>query len=187
MFPTSTVVNLRESGHHTVFSLQSDCSGAIVRHFVQTLQAGDTSCARRIGFRVFARGRFPTRVARDRKGHASRSSAARITAATVTDAFLRSFLGGGSGVGLRGGTFKATFSDNGETMQLRRARFARDLAVSGTVHYRGYTRLESTLRVSGATHGTLHVTGAWLGAGVTRLRIRGVVDGRFVDVTVPAT
>jgi pimeloyl-ACP methyl ester carboxylesterase len=187
MFPNSTVVNLKEAGHHEVFNLQSECAGAIVRNFVQTLQAGDTSCAKRIPVRVFARGRFPARVARDRKGHPSRSSAARITADTVTDATLRTFLGGGSGAGLRGGTFKAKFSDSGETIALRRVRFARDLAVTGTVHYRGYMRFESTLRIRGATRGTLHVTGRWLGPDVTRLRIRGVVAGRFVHTTVPAT
>jgi len=187
VFPDSTLVSLKEAGHHEVFNLQSQCAGEIVRRFISTLSAGDTHCANRIVVHLFARGRFPYRVARGRKGNVSRRSAARITAGTVTDAFLRSFLGGGRGVGLRGGTFQAKFDDTNETLQLHGARFVRDLAVTGTVHFRRYSRVDATLRMRGATHGTVHVSGLLFDPAATRLRIRGVVDGKFVNVTVPAT
>ena len=190
MFPNSTVVNLKGSGHHTVFHFQAACSGAIVRRFLTTLQTGSTACAKRITFHITAVGRFPARVWRSKKGHPSARSAARITVGTVRDAFVRGFLQDGPalrGPGLRGGSFHGQFTNSGETLHLDGARFARDLAVSGTIHYVNGRRLDTTLRLRGATRGTVRIRGFLFDERATSLRVTGVVGGRIVKLSVPAT
>lgn len=190
VFPNSKTVNLKESGHHTVFGFQFACSGAIVRHFLRTLQPGNTSCANRIPFRLSAVGRFPARVWRYKKGRPSARSAARITVATMRDAFERGFLQDGPalrGRGLHGGTFHGRYTNDGETLHLNRARFARDLAVSGTIHYVNGRPLHATLRVKGAVRGTVLIRGFLFDTHATRLTVTGVVGGRIVKLTVPAT
>jgi pimeloyl-ACP methyl ester carboxylesterase len=190
MFPNSRLVTVKNAGHHTVFTLQSACSGAIVRRFLRTLQAGDTSCANRIPGRFTAVGRFPARVWRDKKGHPSARSAARITVGTVRDAFERGFLQDGpelQGRGLHGGTFHGRYTNEGETLSLKGARFARDLAVTGVAHYANGRGLDATLRVRGATSGTVRVRGLIFDLRATRLKVTGVIGGRIVKMTVPAT
>jgi hypothetical protein len=190
MFPNSTVVSLKGSGHHTVFSFRSACSGEIVRHFLQTLTAGSTTCANHIGYRVTGVGRFPSRVWRFNNGHASPVSAANITVGTVKDAFERGFLQNGPtlrGRGLHGGTFHGRFGNNGEVLHLLRARWVRDLAVTGTVNYRGYRQIDGTLTLRGAITGRLRVRGFLFDTSATRLKVTGVVGGRQVKITVPAT
>jgi pimeloyl-ACP methyl ester carboxylesterase len=190
MFPRSTLVNLAESGHHTAFNAQSECSIALILRFVRTLGAGDTRCARRIGYVFPAVGRFPVNATRDRHGRVLRRSAARITGGAVVDSFRRSFLSDGpkpSGAGLRGGTFQGRFTDSGETLHLRGVRYARDLAISGAVRYVQYQRLRGRLAVKGAVRGTLHVRGTWNSPGATRLTVAGRLGGRRVKVTIPAT
>jgi pimeloyl-ACP methyl ester carboxylesterase len=190
LFPNSTLVNLKNAGHHTVFTFQFACSGAIVRHFLQSLQAGDTSCANRIPGRFTAVGRFPARVWRDKKGRPSARSAARITVGTMKDAFERGFLQDGpelQGPGLHGGTFHGRYTDQGETLSLKGARFARDLAVTGTIQYLNGRGLEAKLRVRGATSGSVRIRGLLFDNAATRLKVTGVIGGRIVKLTVPAT
>jgi pimeloyl-ACP methyl ester carboxylesterase len=188
MFPRSTVVNLTESGHHTVFSFQSACAGAMVRHFIRTLGAGQTGCASRIPYHVSAVGRFPGRVPRDEHRKVRTRSAARIAAATVEDAFERMFLSSNQrGVGLHAGTFDGRFTNSGAILNLHRVRLARDLSVTGTAHHRQYSVLDATLAIRGATRGSLRVRGILFNRGATRLTITGRLGRHKIRTSVPAT
>ena len=105
----------------------------------RTLDAGDTSCAARIA-EVRVVDRFPRRAAAPRPptaraGDRSRPRARRaaaVAAATVADAIQRWKLNyGGADRGLRGGRWSYTRRPL-VRFRFRRARFARDVPVSGT-------------------------------------------------------
>jgi pimeloyl-ACP methyl ester carboxylesterase len=199
MFPRASVVSLTESGHHTAFSFQSLCAQALIVHFVDTLHAGDTSCARHAGLVVPAVASFPRRAAShgdserpttsadDPGGGALRQRVATIAAATVTDALRRSFIQTQpNGVGLRGGTFQFEEASSGPIIHLVGARFAEDVAVTGDATVAEFLTLDANLTVAGAAQGTLRVHGIWLDPAATRLTITGLLDGHQISTSVPA-
>jgi pimeloyl-ACP methyl ester carboxylesterase len=181
MFPHSRVLDLKGSGHHTLFNSRGDCAAELIVRFLDTLDPGDTSCA------PDAPHQFPGVGEFTRRAH-TRAGAARASAAAVTDALRRGFQQDQpDGVGLRGGTYKGTYGDQGETMRLKGARFAQNVAVTGKVAYKGYTTIDARLRVTGAFKGRLRVRGAWAAPGAKSLRVTGRLNGRKVAVSVPAT
>ena len=117
---------------------------------------------------------------------------ATVAATTVIDAFKRSFLQSGpDGVGLRGGTFTISFGDTGATIELTGARFARDVAVSGTaIHTFESNIMDANVTVDGpgAADGTLNMSGLiFFAPGASTWQIHGVLGGRTVDLRVPVT
>jgi hypothetical protein len=184
MFPGSTVVSLKESGHHTIFNSRSACSQAVIAQFIDTLAAGDTSCAGKFDYTFPAVGSFSARV------HGNRRAAARAAASSLTDALLRSFLSNdgqkADGAGLRGGKYHGVFGRKGETMHLDHVKFVRDLTVTGDASYVGFRKLRSTLHLKGSVSGTVHVSGFWNDTAAKRLSITGRLGGRKVAFTVPA-
>jgi hypothetical protein len=108
--------------HISALGDRDDCGQPLVRHFIRTLSPGDTSCAGRIA-EVRTVERFPRQVAA-------------VAAATVADAIERWLLNlDGTSRGLRGGRWSYT-GDRVVRFRLRRARFARDVAVSGSATWR---------------------------------------------------
>ena len=77
-------------------------------------------------------------------------------------------------------------------IELKGARFATDVAVTGTAKYL-FPGQELRAKVSvdgpGALDGILRVTGVWFGFGVetTVLVVRGTLGGRHVSLTVPGS
>ena len=142
-FPRSTFVETANTIHISALGDRDDCAQPMVRRFVRTLSAGDTSCARRIA-EVRTVDTFPRRAAsaepaRPRAGDRSRVGARRVAAvaaATVADAIQRWQLNsGGADRGLRGGRWSYT-GERIVRFRFRRARFARDVPVSGTATWR---------------------------------------------------
>jgi hypothetical protein len=180
MFPKSHVVDLTSSGHHVLFNSRGDCAVELIVNFIKALDPGDTSCAPDSPIVWAGVAEFP------RRAHGAKQ-VARVAAATVTDAIRRSFRQDvPNGVGLRGGTYKGKFGDSGETLRLKRARFARNLAVTGKVEYKGYMTVDARVRLAGAFKGRVHVRGLWAAPGATTLKITGKVNGRKVSLSVPA-
>lgn len=178
-FPHSTVVGLDASGHHTAFNARFMCAGAIINHFLDQLNAGDTRCAKRPRRAFAGVGAFPRHA-----GHSS-VQIARIATATIVDVLQRSFLGADPrGVGLRGGTFNTKFRNDGLSVHLKGVRFADDLPVSGKAFYAGYTKLDATLIVA---DGTIRVRGIWGSEGSTRLKVTGKLHGHKIALSLPAT
>jgi hypothetical protein len=193
-------VELKNSGHHTVFSWRSECSQQIVQTFLATLKPGDTSCAKDRNVVFPAVGRFPV-VAKDarpadpdRSGdHSTKTDrrVAAVVAATFTDSFRRgAYMTGEDGPGLRGGTFDVEFSDSQANLDLAAARYARDVTVTGhgSVPF-DTAAIDAQLSVDGpgAEDGSLHLTGVWLSPDATTLHIQGTLGGRTVSLSVPAT
>jgi pimeloyl-ACP methyl ester carboxylesterase len=185
-FPRGRLVVLRNGGHPP--GAFSPCSPRIYTRFVESLDAGDTSCVRsgdadRPAVRAFPRraGAAPRRVAT-------------VAWGAVQDALRQSFRlpdpAKGTGAGLRGGRFDETF-DFGRGRQsivLHGVRFSADVAVDGRVDVAG-SALSATLTVaSPAGRGTLRLRGRWFTGDrkAGTVRIGGRIGGRRVALATPA-
>jgi pimeloyl-ACP methyl ester carboxylesterase len=146
LFPNSTFVKLAKLGH---FGLQwSQCARKLESQFLETLQPGDTSCARTPEVVWPAVGRFPLYAEQahpaevdpndqNQIGEAERKVVTVAVAAAI-DTLQRSIIGSGNGVGLRGGTFHTDYGDGSVwTTTLTNCAFSKDVTVNGTVtwHY----------------------------------------------------
>jgi pimeloyl-ACP methyl ester carboxylesterase len=196
LFPGSTFVRVAGAGHVT---LGFQCSADLQVQFFETLQVGDTTCAKTPETVWPALGRFPLRAADarpaeiDPEGHNEIGEHERkvVTVAleTAVDALKRSSIGNGAGVGLRTGTFESTFdADENQITTLAKCAFAKDVLVNGTVVWRADLSLVANLTVSGAgtAGGSLHVEGTWQAPGpVGKFKISGTLGGRQLAVLVP--
>jgi pimeloyl-ACP methyl ester carboxylesterase len=195
LFPGSTFVTVAEAGHGTVFT---ECGANLVSQFIETLQAGDTTCAQSpetvwpgVGhFPLLATDARPAEV--DPNGDNQISVAERrvvtVAVATATDAVQRSILGSGDGVGLRAGTFHTDYGIDAWTTTLTGCAFSKDVIVEGTVLWGVDKSFVADLTVSGSgtSGGALHVEGAWHASGpVGKFKISGTIGGHPVAVLVP--
>jgi pimeloyl-ACP methyl ester carboxylesterase len=188
-FPDATVVDIANGTHVMAIYDMRRCASVIVRRFVRTGEAGDTSCAsNHYRFKLverFARTAAelppvpggPGLTLRDRRAIAA-------TASTVLDLLPRWLtMGGYEGVGLRGGAFS---TDGWEvaTFRLDRLRWVKDVAVSGRASWdrrSGAIRAVVTLSGSGTAPGRLTLRWNELDPdGVARAT--GELGGRRVDV-----
>jgi pimeloyl-ACP methyl ester carboxylesterase len=163
-FPKSTYVEMANLTHVSALVDFDQCASLIVRRFVRTRQAGDTSCARR-----YHENRLVATFARraEALGYAGpRRRTARVAAATVADVMARWLtMAGGEGVGLQGGRFTTTggaFTSDRPVARWRlsRVRWVGDVAVSGTMtwHRRtGMVRARVTMTGPGAVDGRLRL------------------------------
>jgi pimeloyl-ACP methyl ester carboxylesterase len=147
-FPNSTYVEVANMNHVSALSDFGRCASTIVRRFVRTREAGDTSCARRYN-EVRLVDRFVQRAARLDWG-GPRVRTARVAAATVGDVIARWWnMYGYSGVGLRGGTFD-TAGWRRVRWRLHDVRWVSDVKVSGRASWdRSNGRIRARIRVAG--------------------------------------
>jgi pimeloyl-ACP methyl ester carboxylesterase len=196
-WPDATFVEVANEIHITALYDVEGCASRIVRRFIRTLDAGDTSCARRTPrIRVVdtfpGRGGAPeaTAVPGDASTAADRRTAW-VVAETVGDAFTRWWNVSSHGVGLRGGTFTTygRYLDptEGLVLTLHDARFTDDVSVSGRIVWFGHTGLlRGTMRVH-APHGEglVHLRGSTRGPS-RPATLTGTIAGRPLHVSVPA-
>jgi pimeloyl-ACP methyl ester carboxylesterase len=162
-FPRGRQVLIANSFHvNALPRARSPCAARIVRHFIETGQVGDTSCAAQVPpVRLvprFARRAEELDPAVGLPGNSATrlqlqwASAAVLTAGDVVTR-LRSN-SSGHGLGLRGGSFDISDRSGSQTVAVHAVRWTQDLAVSGTIE-----------RAPGAG-ATL---GAFTGAGTTQV------------------
>jgi hypothetical protein len=196
MTPASTASSRSESACLLRCSV---CPVVAQAQFFETLQVGDTSCAKRPETVWPATGRFPL-LAEDARpaevdpggqneiGKAERRVVT-VAVATATDALQRSTIGSGNGVGLRAGTFQTSFDANGNQItSLTNCVFAKDVTVNGTLTWRTDRSFVADVTVSGSgtAGGTLHVEGSFEAPGpVGNFTISGTLGGRQVALLVP--
>jgi pimeloyl-ACP methyl ester carboxylesterase len=147
-FPNSTYVEVANMTHVSAISDFDRCASRIVRRFVRTLDAGDTSCAGEYNEMRLV-DRF-ARSSRELEWGTGRERTARIAAATLGDVIARWFgMYTYSGTGLRGGTF--TTSDGPKVRwRLKKVRWVRDVKMSGTASWdRTNGRIRANLTVDG--------------------------------------
>jgi pimeloyl-ACP methyl ester carboxylesterase len=120
---------------------RSTCAARIVRRFIATLDAGDTSCTAQVPpLRLvprFARHAAELEAAAALPGNRADASQLRsVSAAVMTAGDVLARLSGnstGQGVGLRGGSFRISNDTSITHVVLDQVRWTEDLAVSGTI------------------------------------------------------
>jgi pimeloyl-ACP methyl ester carboxylesterase len=190
-FPNSTFVEVHNQIHVSALGDRDGCAAPIVRRFVRTLDAGDTSCAAHMA-EVRVVERFPRRVSGaepadsrpgDRSTVAGRRVAA-VAAATLADAMQRWQLNyGGTDRGLRGGRWSWS-GDKLTRLRFRGARFVRDVPVFGRATWRlgtGAVRASLTIPGRGRLRARWNVRDELAVATLT-----GRIDGRRLRATLLA-
>ena len=202
-FPNSTYVEVPNYGHVTSVFEVDHCPSVIVRRFVRTLDAGDTSCVDAISehrvvrrFAETAAGAPQAAVASDADASTARDRrAAYVTVEAIADVIDRWYaIPGYTGTGLYGGQF-SMFNTSGLpvssqmwNLKLNRYRWTEDVAVTGTGSMprgAGTARMEMKIKGAGTDVGALTITWPTRAAGA-RARIRGTIGGRVVDLRAPA-
>ena len=199
LYPTSSLIVIPEALHEPVQS--NGCANTIATTFLETLQPGDTSCARGPEIVWPALGRFPKVAAGarpadiDPAGNNEIGLAERrvvtVAVAAIVDAVKRSTIGtGNGGVGLRGGTFTSVYNSSGAVITLSACAFASDVSVDGTVTWNSGSDLSLTadVRVKGAgtAGGILYVSGAFQAPGpVGNYKVSGQLGGKRVGLLIP--
>jgi hypothetical protein len=179
-FPNSTFVDVANMTHVTALGDFNRCASLIVRRFVETLSAGDTSCASQYN-PVRLVNRFAERASNLGIGNGRRRAAV-VASDTVADIVARWWGNySGQGVGLRGGTFHTRgYSD--VFFRLNGIRWVADVAVSGHAEWD---------RTNGRIHATVSVSGPGAAAGSLRMtwndwdqrpqaEVHGTLDGQRV-------
>lgn len=190
-YPHGRQIVMANSFHVDAIDDFNDCAQAIVRRFVATLDAGDTSCAAAIE-PVRLVPFFPRRAAdaipatAGEGNAASKHELAIVSAAVQTagDVIARWNINyGGKGVGLRGGSWRYTQPDRVARFTLKAVRWAPDLAVSGTAVW---DQRDGTVHVD-LTFAGGHVRAAWNDRDTNAVAmLTGTVGKRAVHATMPA-
>ncbi len=176
---------------------RSRCAADIVRHFIDSLEPGDTSCAAEVP-PVRLVPRFAVRAdavapAIPEAGNAVSDGALALASAavqTVGDILVRAQVNSsGQGAGLRGGHFQISAGDVSRRITLDRVRWTEDLAVSGTIEEAGDAAgsvlAKVTLQGSDDIRGTLDVN--WMDRSPeAQAHIQGLIAGRKVEARMPA-
>jgi pimeloyl-ACP methyl ester carboxylesterase len=176
---------------------RSACGAELVRHFIETLEVGDTSCAaaappaRLVG--GFARHAADLEPA---QGLASNqapdlqlrfASAAVLTAGDVVTRLRMS--SSGHGAGLRGGRFTIVEGKGLQVAKLDAVRWSEDLAVSGTLEKSlgRPSRVRAHLRLAGAGSRDDVLEIVWDDDAADAVaQIRGTLGGARVAARMPA-
>lgn len=175
---------------------RSSCPAEIARHFVDTLEVGDTKCLASIPevrvLPAFALRVYDLEPAHVLEGNqASRGQLQIVTGAllTVGDAVARTASNTtGKSVGLRGGTFEIAVAADGKLLTLHDVRWTNDLRVSGTVIYPGRTgEGVADLTVAGPEGATGTLKARWTeGVAKARAQVRGTLGKSTVAAECPA-
>jgi hypothetical protein len=168
-----------------------------VRNFVQRLDPGDTSCAKKVA-EVHLVPRFARRTAELDPGIAEAGNAGTVedlrmaaaAAQTLGDALARWWVNsGGKGVGLRGGTFAYKTSGSHSLYKFKKLRWTGDVAVSGDADFDydfpGAITARLKIKTSGGERGEL--TLSWNSRTANAdARITGRLAGREIHASVYA-
>lgn len=190
-FDHAQQVIVANSFHVTALGDTDDCASELVRRFVKTLSAGDTTCASKIvevrTTPAFARSIAEVAVPKAGEGNKAGETALRQAAAAVQsvgDAMNRWWVNyDGSGVGLRGGSYRFSSSGSVYHFELSGYQWTSDLPVDGSIDWDRSSGLV-TAAVTLA-NGTLQIS--WNDALPGAIAsVSGKLDGKKVIATLPA-
>lgn len=200
LFPQSRLVELADSGHHTVFSWRAKCSTALVQRFLRTGTVGNAACAHSTAFVFPAVGRFPQIAAHARPATlASRASdhstvldrrVAAVAGDALKDVLDHAPLTNSGGVGLRGGSYRAKFTNSNLDLRLHAVQLTNDVKITGravVLFKTAVVTAKLTVRGPADVAGQLTVHGPWLTAGANQLTITGTLNGHKLALAIPAT
>src|SRR5215470_17246616 len=196
-FPNARHVIVENSTHVIALGDEDNCGSVLVRRFIESLDAGDTSCATKVAevhlvpkFVKTAEELTPATAA---AGNQASESDLRIVAAavqTVGDALARWWVNDtGKGIGLRGGHFRYKTEGSHEIFKLEDLRWAEDVTVSGSADwdYNFPGTVEADVKVTGPQNwkGSLTIHWRTRVAGA-EAEIAGQIGGKKVAATMYA-
>ena len=155
------------------------CASLIVRRFIKTLDAGNTSCANRYNENRLVK-RF-VKLSKNLGWNGWLHRNARVAAATVADVIARWIeMYTYSGRGLRGGTFTTTDGPR-VRWELNKVKWVEDLAVTGRASWNRSTgQIRAKVKVSGPNIRTGTVVMAW---NDRHLQARAVATSRVTNAS----
>jgi len=197
-FKRGTQVLIANSFHvNALPHARSGCAAAIVRHFIETLEPGDSSCAAAVPpvrlvprFAVHADGVDPAIPETPNAASAGALKLASATVQTVGDVLVRAVANSsGRGAGLRGGTFAVAGNHAGRRLTLDRVRWTEDLAVSGTIDQMqdaaGTILAQVTLEGPDQIRGTLKI--GWEDRrSNAQAHLQGAIAGQLIEAHMAA-
>jgi pimeloyl-ACP methyl ester carboxylesterase len=199
-WPDATFVRVANSNHITAQVDFVHCVSVIVRDFLGTRSAGDTSCAHHVPAQYVVPafptsvGTAPQAVSAGTSDHSTKlgRQAAWVAAETIGDALERWFnLTGGPGYGLYRGSFKVSggyYSYGPLVLRFKSARFVPNLKVSGTAKWnRASSLLTAKLSLTGphGLKGKLQIEWSTSQAGAIAREV-GTIGGHSVVLQMPA-
>ena len=136
LFPNAQFVVVENTTHVAALSDEDNCASEIVRNFIQRLDPGDTSCAKKVAevhpVPNFARRAAELAPVTAGSGNAGTVEDLRVAAAsaqTLGDVLARWWVNtGGRGVGLRGGAFVYKTSGSHSLYKFKKLRWTEDVA-----------------------------------------------------------
>ncbi len=196
-FPNARHVIVENTAHVVALGDQDNCGSEMVRHFVETLDTSDTSCAKKVGevhlvpsFAMHAAELDPAKATAGNQANESDLRLVAAAAQTLGDALARWWVNDtGKGVGLRGGRFKYKTSGSHSIYKFEYLRWTDDVSVSGRADwdFNCPGAVEADLNVLGPSgaKGTLNIKWSSRLPGSTA-QITGKIGNRRVAATVYA-
>jgi pimeloyl-ACP methyl ester carboxylesterase len=193
LFAHARRVIVANTGHVSALGDLNGCASVIVRRFTATGKFAD-GCSSAIPalhlVPSFGRDVDDVMAATPLSGNRGSLRDLRAAAAATlaaADALARAYqFSLTSGTGLRGGTFAAATHGNVTRATLTHVAWTRDLSVSGSASSdAASSRAAARLLLHGAANGTIEASWTTVGTHASAT-IRGTVDGRSVEATMPA-
>jgi len=190
-YPGGRQVVVGNSFHVDAIDDVDGCASEIVRRFVATLDAGDTSCAAKVNpvrlvpfFAVHAADALAATPADGNAATARDLAVASAAVQTAGDVLARWNINySGHGVGLRGGRWRYTQPALVAKFTLSRVRWTRDLAVTGTAVW---DQRDGGIRAE-LTFSNGRVSAVWNDRETDAVAsLRGRIGGRALRATMPA-
>ena len=195
-YPHGQQVVVANSFHVDAIYDVDNCAQAIVRRFVATLSAGDTSCAASVKpvrlVPIFVEHAADAIPAIPDAGNTATTRDLAIASAaiqTAGDAMARWNINySGHGAGLRGGRWRYTQPGEVARFTLIRSRWADDLAVSGRLVWNQHDgAVRATLDYTDPDGHAAQLAAAWNDRDHQAIAtLTGTVAGRAIQATMPA-
>jgi pimeloyl-ACP methyl ester carboxylesterase len=195
-YPHAQQVIVANSFHVDAIDDYDDCAQEIVRRFVETLDAGDTSCAAKINavrlVPFFAERAADALAATPRGANTAAQRELAVASAAVQtagDVIARWNINyGGKGLGLRGGAWSYTQPGEVARWTLNGVRWTKDLAVSGSATWdQKDGAILVHLTFTDPAGGTGDLTASWNDRDNDAVAtVKGAIGKRTVDATMPA-
>jgi pimeloyl-ACP methyl ester carboxylesterase len=195
-YPHGRQVIVANSFHVDAIDDYDDCASEIVRRFVETLDAGDTSCAANVNavrlVPIFVRKAADAIAAQVASGNAASARELAFASAAVQtagDALARWNINySGHGVGLRGGHWSYRQPDLVARYALDGVRWAGDLAVSGTAAWdQRDGAIRAVLTFTDPDGGAARLVARWNDRDHDAVAtLSGRIGGHRLEATMPA-